>query len=341
MQQDLPSQKNDTASVGINYEILEQFKSLFYLAKGKRDTQIKLYDDNKSFFRQDIIDINEKIHEKFLLHSVTNKITTISVQLSKNKVKNFGNWQEFLEEKWETSEETDSIIINWDFEVVLPNRSHSFPQTHSLRIRIGNQIKPNELFHLMLVGSDEFELEESRSQMVCKVDFVNSILASELLDKVNEWYNGLSSKESDNSVNIFFHKHARSIILLSEILIIISGLFLFLPIAELLLNQESEISSNVNYLRYSFYLTSGIFISYTIFSRIGNYFSRKIIMSIENLSGTSIFEITKGDINLQKKILLKNKKIHREIYLKLTISLISSAILYLVGEGIKLFIEKF
>lgn len=324
----------------IHNEMLEQFKSLFYLAKGKRDTQIRLYDDNKSFYRQDLIELNEKIQDKLSLHNVTNKVTNICFHLSKNKVKSFGNWQEFLNEKWETSDETDGIIITWDFEVVLPNRTHTLPQTHSLRVRIGNEVKPSEMIHLIVVGSDEFELEENSAQMVCKVDFVNATLAVELLDKVNEWYSSLTTKKSENATNIFINKHLRLIMLFTEIFIILSGLCLFFPIGQYILNQSQNLSTNSEYLRYNYYLVAGVFITFTIFTRIGSFYSRKIAMIVERLKGTVIFEITKGDKNLQQKILDRNKSLRREIYLKIIVSLISTGILYLAGTGLKLLFEN-
>jgi len=216
--------------VPIQAELIEQFKSLFYLFKGKRDTQIRLYDDNKTFYRSNILDINQTIQDKLLLHNVTNKIVNISLALSGNKVKTFGNWLEFENEKWDTNDEVDSIVINWDFEIVLPNRVHTIPQTHSLKIRIGREIKPTELIHLMMIGSDEYELEENSSQMVCKVDFVNSIIAIELLDRVDQWYKSLSTKISDNATNIWLNKWSNKLRLFSEILIVISGFFFLYPV---------------------------------------------------------------------------------------------------------------
>ena len=335
----LPNQQ-DANSVSLYNQTLEQFKSLFYLVKGKRDTQIKLYSDNKSFSRASLIELNEKIQNKLLLHSVTNKLITISVILSNNHIKSFGNWQEFLNELWDTSEKTESVTITWDFEMVLPNRGHTLPQTHSLKVRFGRELKPNEILHIMMVGGDEFELEESQAQMVAKVDFVNATIATELLQKVNDWYKALPLKEAENSANQLLNKHSRKLMLITEILIILAGLSLFFPIAQYLLLTADSISTNTQYLKFNFYLVAGVFISFTIFTRIGSYYSHKLDNSIDRLQGTPLFEFTSGDKNELTRILKKNKGLRSEIYMKLFISLISSSILYAVGYLIKFIIEK-
>lgn len=326
--------------VPIQAELIEQFKSLFYLFKGKRDTQIRLYDDNKTFYRSNILDINQTIQDKLLLHNVTNKIVNISLALSGNKVKTFGNWLEFENEKWDTNDEVDSIVINWDFEIVLPNRVHTIPQTHSLKIRIGREIKPTELIHLMMIGSDEYELEENSSQMVCKVDFVNSIIAIELLDRVDQWYKSLSTKISDNATNIWLNKWSNKLRLFSEILIVISGFFFLYPVlSKFIFNPDNVVNSN-KLLQSIFIILSLTFICFAVFNRLASYVSFRLDRAIDKLQGTPIFEITNGDKNLLDKILKKNKTLRREIYLKLIVSLISSGILYVAGQLIKIAIEK-
>lgn len=326
--------------VSFQTEMLEQFKSLSYLLKGKRDTQIRLYDENRTFYKHDIVDLNDRIQEKLLLHNVNNLTVNISVGLSQNKIKSFGNWDEFLKEKWDTNDETESIVLNWDFEVILPNRIHTLPQTHSLKVRIGREIKPSEFLHLMMIGSDEFELEESTSQMVCKIDFINSVLANELLDRVNEWYNSLTIRKQENEINKILHKWNTKIIMIAEVFIIISGLCLFYPFAEFLLVKSNKILDTSEYLKLNFYLVAGVFISFTIFTRIAVYYSRKIDRTINSLQGTPIFEITRGDKNLLDKIILKNKSLRKEIFMKIFISIICSGILYLTGKSIMYLIEN-
>ncbi len=335
----IPSQQ-DANSVSLYNQTLEQFKSLFYLVKGKRDTQIKLYNENKSFSKSSIVELNTKIQEKLLLHSISNKLTTIAITLSNNTIKSYGNWQEFLNERWDTSDKTQSVTVNWEFEIVIPNRVHTLPQTHSLKVRFGQELKPNEFIHIMMIGGDEFEYEESQAQMVAKVDFVNAIIANELLEKVNEWYKALPLKKEENSTNVFLHKHSRKLIMLAEVLIIIGGFALLLPIAEYLLNSSKNLITNSQFLKCNFYLVTGAFIIYAIFTRLGLHYSRKLDNTIDRLQGTPLFDLTNGDRNELEKILKKNKSLRREIYLKIFVSLISTGILYALGQLIKYIFEQ-
>lgn len=339
MNEQLPVNFEDQNSELIYKQTLEQFKSIFYLVKGKRDTQIKLYSDNKSFTGNSLIELNEIIQEKLRLHTIQNKLSTISVTLSNNHIISYGNWQEFLNEKWNTSQKTDSITINWDFEMILPNRIHTLPQTHSLKVRFGKELKPNELLHIMMVGGDEFELEESQAQMVAKVDFVNASIATELLEKVNSWYSALPLKKEENKLNEWFNRHSNKLMLATEILVITAGLAMIFPIIQHLLGKPNILTSNADFIKYNFYIVASVFLTFTIFTRLGTYYARKIDRTIDKLQGTPLFEITNGDKNELERILRKNKSLRSEIILKLFISLISSGILFGLGHLIKYILE--
>lgn len=328
---------SEANSISVFHETLEQFKALFYLAKGKRDTQIKLYHGNKLFSKQNVIDLNDKVEQKLLNYSVSNKLTSISINLSGNNIKSYGNWQEFLNEPLSTSEKTQTVTISWDFEMILPNRVHTLPQTHSLKVRLGNELKPNEIFHMMMVGGDEHELEEAQAQMVAKVDFVNNTIATELLALVNDWYNVLTENGFENKFNKFLQNHGVKLRMIMEICIIFAGLALFYPIAKYFM--DSLENSGTSYLRINFILVNGIFISYTIFMRISNFYARKYDRAINQLGNNPLFNFTIGDRSEIDKIEKKNKGLRREILMKLLISFLSTGILFLLGCGINWLLE--
>nr|WP_315222224.1 hypothetical protein [uncultured Flavobacterium sp.] len=331
----------ETNSISTFHETLEQFKALFYLAKGKRDTQIKLYQGNKLFSKQNVIDLNNKVEQKLLNYSVSNKLSSISINLSGNNIKSYGNWQEFLNESFQTSEITQTVTINWDFEMVLPNRIHTLPQTHSLKVRLGNELKPNEIFHMMMVGGDEHELNEAQAQMVAKVDFVNNTIATELLALVNDWYKILPENGIESKSNKFLEDHALKLRMIMEILIIMVGLALFYPIAMHFTSSSKVIPTSSDYLKYNFILVNGVFISYTIFMRISNFYSRKFDRTLNKLRNYPIFNFTIGDKNEHAKIEKKNKSIRREIFMKLLISLLCAGIIFLLNFMLSYIIELF
>ena len=331
-------QKLEKNSVSILNENIEQFKSLFYLAKGKRDTQIKLYNENKVFNLQNVIDLNDKIEQKLLNYSVSNKLTSITINLSKNNINVYGNWQEFLNEKWETGEKTETITIDWDFEMVLPNRIHTLPQTHSLKVRMGNKLKPNEIFHIMMTGGEEFDIEESKAQLVAKVDFINNLIATELLGIVGDWYKSLQENEKDNNINKFFGKNWSKLRMVFEVLIIMSGLLLLFPITKYFLPIKVN---SINFLKCIFTVVAGVFITFSIFSRIANYSSRQLDSKVNKLTDYPYFMLTSGDRNELVKNEKKNKGIRREVILNLSVTLILAIIISVLSYFTNLIMSLF
>jgi hypothetical protein len=191
---------SENAVAVIDESQIKQFQSLYYLFKGKRDTDIKLFDDYKQFTYSDIIELNAKIYKKLELHEKVTDLVNVTVGLDKNEIRTFGNWYEFTQTDWNISARTKYISIEWDFNVILPNQTHKVPQTHTLRIRIGNNLKPSEMIQVVFQGSEEYELEEVQSQMVCKIDFVNSQICSELKTVVCEWYDALPKNSEDHKL---------------------------------------------------------------------------------------------------------------------------------------------
>jgi hypothetical protein len=181
-----------------------------------------------------------------------------------------------------------------------------------------------------MVGGDEHELEEAQAQMVAKVDFVNNTIATELLALVNDWYDTLVENGFKNKTNKFLQKNGLIIRMIMEIFIIFAGLALFYPIAAYFMNTP-KMNSNYNYLKTNFILINGVFLSYTIFMRISNYYARKYDNTITQLRNNPIFNFTVGDKNELEKIEKKNKGLRREIYMKLIISFLSTGILYFLG----------
>ena len=205
------SEQKQINVVKAEQQTLEVFKSLFYFYKSKRDTQIKLFNANKSFSKQAIIDINNKVHNRLSLHNIDFKLTNISVSLTDNIINVYGSWPEFENENWSITQKTESVTVDWEFEIFLPNREQQVPQIHSLKIRMGRGLKPNEYFQLMMTGGDETELEENRSQMVCKIDFVNTIIATDLMKDVENWYSVLPERKKENIIYKFLGRNVNRI----------------------------------------------------------------------------------------------------------------------------------
>ena len=191
----------------------DEFKSFFYQLNAKPDTEIRLLPGEKTLELSDIKSINEQIAAKLQNHDITADIASISFILSNKKIKDYSCWAEFERGNWNAvNEKIESISINWHILIKLPQ--YQLPQRHSIKLRIGSVITPKDLFQLFLTSDNLSELIEARSPSICKVDFINNILAIELLNIVSNWYEGLKDSPDTRAVQKFIKKHGK---LFSEI----------------------------------------------------------------------------------------------------------------------------
>ena len=185
-------QKSET---GIAKRIdLDQFKSLYYLLNAKPDSQLRLIKEDKEIDFNDLVELNEKVVSKLKTESLETSITTITIVFKSKKVSTYNNWLEFSRTNWNIADQTLSISINWDINVKLPE--HELPQRHTLKVRLGSAVRPSEMFQLMMTSDKDDELMEATSNGVCKVDFINHVIANELLAIVEDWYQTLPNNIS-------------------------------------------------------------------------------------------------------------------------------------------------
>lgn len=187
---------------------VDEFKSLFYQLNAKPDTQIRLLPGKKNLELADIRSINEQIFAKLRNHDLVSDIASINFVLSQRKIKDYCTWAEFERENWDTvNEKVFAITLKWDVAIKLPQ--YQLPQIHSLKIRMGTAIPPKDMFQLILTSDDIGELMEARTPSICKVDFVNTILADELMNIVASWHEGLGDLPETNLLSSFLAKNGK------------------------------------------------------------------------------------------------------------------------------------
>ena len=188
----------------------DDFKAVFYQLNAKPDSDIRLLPHGKIVEIADIRSINDQVGSKIRNHNVIAEITSINFVLSNRKLKDFSTWAEFEREQWDTiNDKIESISINWDMSIKLPQ--YALPQRHSMKLRIGNAIPLRDMFQLVLTSDDISELIGAESHGICKVDFINSIIAIELLNIVSNWHEGLRNSPKPTPVHQFLRKQANLI----------------------------------------------------------------------------------------------------------------------------------
>lgn len=319
---------------------IKQFQSLYYLIKGKRDTDIKLFTEFKQFSFSDILELNGKIYKVLELHKLITDIVNVNVGLENKEIKTFGNWNEFKNTDWNISARTKYITIEWDFNLLFQNQFHNVPQTHTMRVRIGNSLRPSEMIQVVFQGEDEYEFEEAQAQMSCKIDFINTQICNQLKAVVSEWYEALPKNSEDHKFIQFILKHEVKI----QNLIVFS----FLTSAIIFLNYLFSISikNNIDFLpkeinqKMFFFLTLSIGIFY-IFYKSGQLLSNRMMTrQINKLKRNPMFEFTKGDRNRFAEVKTENKKYIKELFLTIIIGLSVNGLSALIGYIIELLIKN-
>lgn len=329
-------QDTEQNSVVIIDEIqIKHFQSLYYLFKGKRDTDIKLFNEYKQFAYSDIIELNNKIYKKLALHKKVTNLINVTIGLDKNEIKTFGNWHEFTQTDWNISAKTKYISIEWDFNIILPDQVHQVPQTHTLRVRIGNNLKPSELIQVVFQGSDEYELEEVQSQMVCKIDFVNSQICSELKTVVCEWYDALPKNSEDHKLIRLILKHEVKIQNFFVFSFLTAGVILINYLVPFISKFKTSVIPTDTVQKLFLFLTSSIPLIY-FFYRLGLLYADGIMKKrISKLKRNPMFEFTKGDKNRFKEVEESNRKLLSQLGVNIFYALSANFVAYIIGIILK------
>jgi hypothetical protein len=330
MRNDIQDSSEKSVTI-IDERQIKHFQSLYYLFKGKRDTDIKLFNDYKQFTYSDIIELNAKIYKKLELHEKLTDLVNVTVGLDKNEIRTFGNWYEFTQTDWNISAKTKYISLEWDFNVILPNPIHKVPQTHTLRIRIGNNLKPSEMIQVVFQGSEEYELEEVQSQMVCKIDFVNAQICSELKTVVCEWYDALPKNSEEHKLIRFILKHEVKIQNLVVVSFLTAGIILINYLFSFITKSEFSVIPKDSNQRLFLFLTASIPFIY-FFYRSGLLYADRIMKKqIGKLKRNPMFEFTKGDKNRFKEVADSNKKLINQLLLNIFYALSANVVAFILG----------
>ncbi len=285
---------------------LDDFKAWYYLINAKPDTELRLLSTGKVLELGDIRSINERVLNKLENHDIVANSISINFFLSQGKIKDYKNWAEFERENWDTvNEVVKSLSITWDIAIKLPQYEN--PQRHSLKLRIGNLIPPKDMFQLMFTSDNMLEIIEAGANGVCKVDFVNEIIATELLNIVSNWYDGLKDAPEYKPVQKIMKKSGgdlsriirQSTPFLILILIIAYSNYLY-PV----LGIDDTLSiSNLQTIFIIFVIV------YIIGLFLGKYIEVYIDKKIAKFEDYPKFTITRGDQNYINAIEEKNKSL--------------------------------
>ena len=309
---------------------------MFNFIKGKRDTDIKVFHKNKIINRGNLIELNQKIQDKLFHHETVTNLVSITLTFSDSDVKTFGNWLAFEAQEWNHSCFTNSVVIEWEFSVIFPNHEKKIPQPHSMRVRIGAGLRPNEYFQVLMSGAEEYEISEAMSNMVFKIDFVNTIISNELKQIVIQWFENLP----DNTIEGLLirlakqHRGKVEVILNFSFLLILAFLLIILVtgiIDYFLLNVS--IGTPKQSLKLNYFFLIGSFPILLIIWKVCDYYTKRIMQkTIYSFKMAPMIRLTNGDQNRLNGVNSTNKKLVSELVQKIGITLAVGTILFVIKQ---------
>ena len=180
-----------------------------------------------------------------------------------------------------------------------------------MKLWIGADIPPKDIFQLILTSDDISQLIEAKTPSVCKVDFINNIIAIELLNIVSNWHEGLKNCPETNPIQKFLRKKGK---LLSEsvrytlpvALLAIVCLYSNYLLPVLGINNELSIYN----------LQKDLVFLVTIFmtgSFLGRKTERYIDKNIDKFEEHPRFSITRGDEKAIEEHDKNNNKLTKQI----------------------------
>ncbi len=306
---------------------LDTFKSLHYWMNAKPDSQIKFFRKRKRLELADIYALNERVVKKLEIHNVLTYSVSLNFILDEGNVKEYSTWAEFERENWEfINQKVLSVNLSWDLTFDL--NGYEFPQRHTMKLRMGNAIAPKDMFQMMFTSDEPSELMEVQAEGLVKVDFINQVLANELIAVVSNWNEGLSEINSVSGVIKFLTRRESYINTFIAYVIPLFFLYCFYTYQKILC-KEFDFSADLDILILQQTLIFFLAL-YAIGNILAKYVNRWLNRKLEKLKFESGILISNGDKKFLEQMSVDNNKQLKEIALKFGIPLIVGIILIFI-----------
>ena len=307
------------------------YKSVFHAMTASAESKSEVFSRAIYADMDDLNELYDRITSKLESH-YKNAGSKVKVNVSFDGKRNysFDNWRDFSNRKWYENSPITSIIIKWEYHILLPE--FPVPQPHVLVVKISDGLKPEQMLNLVFTGKIESIelLEEETYPVVARVDYINYDLGDELLHIVAEWNKGLKSKKTESKAVISFLKKHRKIVVR-----IVNNLMKFLALVCSVLGIDAYIY-NLNIKKLGdlsqsniCYFVTIICIAYVFnrfIGRAANFCSSSFVDNISSRDNYHVFGIDKGDQELQEKY----EKIKNDNQNKAITSLVLSIIINII-----------
>lgn len=301
-------ENSNLAPVEYDDEICKNFKAIYYLLNAKPDTETRLFNKKKKFNLININDLNTNLEEKLRLHNVETTNSSLIVELEESEIIEFSNFIEFLNYNWKLKNKR-TIKITYLKEFYIKFHNYKLPQRHNIKIRIGGGVTAKEAINLFLTrDSESHEAKLYNSDMTCRIDYINNVLASEIFDLVEKWYDSLEGKEINFLVK-FFEKNETLCRKISEIIINSFAILFYINLLKQYLIYINFIPNFKNFLAILHLIAIFSIIYYQIYDWVINEYRDHFFFSFFGNKDKNINLTSKDEKEINKRFQKQIKKI--------------------------------
>ena len=273
-----PPKQNDT-------DVTTAMKAALALLNGKRESLSKEFNKRVCINLDSLVEIDNLVNEKLSTEKLCLALTTIDFSFENGKKLSFMTMASMCEHRWKSESKCIStILVKWDFLLVLPN--YTEPQRHTLSLRLMDMDIPEFLYDMGMIDDSASSFFIAPT-VVCRIDFINNIIAEELLSIIGNWVENRENK-TDSKIQKFARKRIRAIYGVAFWI----G-FSIIPLATCIITKRVIMPQQISEQILP-YVVIFLFVP-AIANQIGQFCGRIINKRIMSYWSGHIFQITNGD----------------------------------------------
>lgn len=333
---------NELMKVKPDEQFLKNYQAIYYSMNAKPDCKSKIFGKRVIIGMDDLQELNRKITNKFKAHyEEAGFMINVTVNFSDHTSIEFNSWSTFEEYDWAEKRVINNITIKWEYNAKLPQ--YTVPQRHTLVVRLANEIRPEEVINLVVSGKLEEinQIDQEICPIVARVDFINSILAEELLNTVSSWQEGLMSNENEVPVIMKaarkFRRAIAYIINYATVLITLICCFklLFEVMNRVEVNTIGEIA--VETVQNIFFTICVLMAVVWMVNKVFSIIANAVFLLLGTYKDHHTFNITKGDKKRCQEISSKLKRNKAKVCINIIITLIFNVICSIIANNLQIF----
>lgn len=299
-----PSASGDLAVVGegtpsetkVSIQLLQ---GIYHELTGKTEDVSKSYSDPFQATLSDFEQLNFRITQCCEQYNIQAENCSVKVYYINDTQETFSSFERFASFNAGTTSAVESVLITYNFLIVLPKAGK--PQSYTLSVRLASriavesQMRDNMPFHLPKI----LRTMGSRTGVV-NVKYIDYAVARSLLNTADQWFDGLTKTQTSKTWKYVTSR--------THYLPIISRYIVGIVVAYLAYRSTNQfIPTNANLQQlaiFSLLTFVGLFSAYRLAHHLGSAAEN----SLDKWSQLSYLSLTSGDKNLILKASEENRK---------------------------------